>query len=169
MKYVKLFFIYLSITGCFYQKPKETILKNTDCEKIIYTSSFKYGYNIEAFRYSKSDNKRYVLKLNSIGVIGAVFRHSLVNVQSVDNVAQYLVSDTTNKYILGPNLFESTIMGYLAEPIEYDSTKHIVEKISPKEIIFFKSIDSLMKQHNIEFAPLDSLEYLYWFNYVTNK
>lgn len=159
------FLICITFFGCTASEHNETILKSTDSEKIVYRAHRKYGYNIVAARFNKNEKMRYVFVLNGNGVVMAVFRNRLIALDEVSGLSQYLVSDTGNKNIHGPNLFRYPIQGYYPGAIQYDSVKHFVYNISLSEINYFQHIDSLMKTNNKAFRPLDSIEKLYWFKY----
>ena len=165
MNRIKIFFICLTFFGCTAGEHNETVLKSTDTEKIVYSAHRKYGYNIVAARFNEHNKMRYVFVLNGNGVVMAVFRNRLISLNEVSGKSQYLVSDTSNNNIHGPGLYGYPIQGYYPEAIQHDSVKHFVCKISLSEIIFFRSVDSLMKKNNKTFRPVDSMEKLYWFNY----
>jgi hypothetical protein len=164
MEYIKIFFLCFFLAGC--GEYNEKALKQTPTEKIVYSASFKYAsYDIVASRFFENNKMRYVFKLTSDGRIMTVFKNRLVALDDVSGVSKYLVSDTSNNKIFGPNLFGHSIEGYYFKVIKYDSVEHIVKKISPSEISYFHSIDSLMKKNDIDLIPLDSVEKLYWFEY----
>lgn len=165
MNRINFFISCLTLFACTSSEYNETILKSTDTEKIVYYAHRKYGYHIEAYRFHKDEKMRYVFVLNAKGGVRAVFRNRLNTLNEVSGLSQYLVSDTSNNNINGPNLFRHPIGGFYARAIKYDSIKHFVYKISLSEINFFRSVDSLMKKNSIEFKPIDSLEKLYWFKY----